>query len=284
MPAVIGLVCVVLAGDIVPKHPLVWLPVKPMPELGMVSFAENIFVSNYSPDAESAFKPGFYRLNFGIWNEVIYHGFNSRFLVRPERIEGRLFCIIGRQWKIKLFKRLYGQDGHVLSYTNLPSRSITSVHNFCIPLKFKIRLALPAFLVNSSTDHYGQVGPRKQLISFFDRSGNVFHSIRRTLGLSDVAIHGFTLFGSTINGFLQHYGLSTEDYELQYANRCKSISRIYEVAIGLRFLLAICFLSFGFFYAFRGWGYLYDKRRFLGSTFLLLSGLLVCAGFGVMLC
>ena len=161
--------------------------------------------------------------------------------------------------------------------------SVSSIHQISSNLKLKISLPFAALLKKSRTDGDSQVGTHYGFVPYLDGGGDIFHSGSRPRSFSNVALHRLALADAGIDGLSKHGGLKAENDQLQYSDRGKYPSRIYEIPISRRFLFTVLCLCFGFLSAFRGWQNLYHKRGILGSALLLLSGLLGCLGFLVLL-
>jgi hypothetical protein len=276
--AVTGSICIVLTRNVEAVRPVIGKPCEPLSESGCMAVSKNILVGYQPPNREYSLSSFLDGSNFIIRNEVINHAAHYIGLVCTNDRARRLPILVGERerkvgggWNWQNFS--FDSDAHLTSW------SIAGIHQMGLAFKFEIGLPFPALLKDWGANDYREVCPHHGLIALFDRVGNAFHSRCGTRCFVNVALHGFGLLSSSLDGLSQFVGLITENEQLQGSNERKYRSQFDKISIICRFFFAVFLGLSGFFISFRGWFYFNNQRRTCGSTLICLGTLLGALGF-----
>ncbi len=282
--AVAGLlVRVILTGNVIPEHCVVWIPSEVMAEFSVVLRPENIFIGYHAPNTKGFLSAFFDYRNFGIGDKLFHGSTDYVRLVGPH-----YSCIFNLvfvcQRELEIFWDRDRQNIRSRPYLNLSGLGVPSIEQVGSPLKLKIALAwLSPFLIQSRADLAGEVSAQHSLVARFNGSHDFFHCSGRAGRFSNMALHCLRLLPSGFDGFPQLIGLITKYDQLQESNSRKYASQIDQIPIIRRFVFTVFTLLLGFFGSLSGWKHFNDNRRSLGAALLCGSWLLGCLGFLILL-
>jgi hypothetical protein len=273
--AVTGLVNIVSSGNEISHERIVRIPSNVLGEIYSVCIPENILVTHVSPNMQSFCNSFFDGSHLGKWNKILNGRIHDVGLMCSDAL---VWHVRGKflKWVGKVFRYGHRENVSLYPYAYSASRSTACINQKWSRLKLKIGLPRPPLLLpESMSDSNCEISANDGLIAYLNGSGNFFHCVGRSCGLSNVALHGPALFSSSFNGFPQLYSLVKVNAKLSKGDNRQNSRKDYDPPVARRFLLAVSGFLLSFCLTPFGLKCLDHKRRLLGSALIgwLLGGL-----------